>query len=445
MKAEHLAAPLSPTVLDAIRDTPLAPFLDRSTEQVLAQIGVPALPQLPALAPLPGMPTLPALDPAALIKPVTDLFSGFGDGNLHANGSLDPRAVLQNVTQSISTALQLASAGMQLLQTMQSAGSRSAGQAAVQTATTATTISGQAAHMNAITAAAAGTVATGYIQMAAVATKFAITTAALIPTLGTLPGQAALLASAIEAGTEAMVITVHTKAQLGGQSVQMTQAGTPVPVRKPISPTLGGLGKVPKSLSSVPGLGTSAPSGAVSGKAASATAADSGEQIVRQVVQLVQPLLAAASQAGRAVPAPVPAKPAVEARPTVTDRVGDKSAYRVPAGQLIGAAPVAAAAVPLSGWHAEGVAVTGPGTAGGQATVAATPSTRFAGEVLPPLVPGMGALATAAARSRAVDGAADAMVDARHVDELVGGPPAQTTAPIIGAAPPSSTDNPYSL
>ncbi|PXX61704.1 hypothetical protein DFR70_108262 [Nocardia tenerifensis] len=454
MTAHHLAAPLSPTVLDAIRNTPVAPFLDRPAEQLLAQIGLPPLPQLPALPPLPGLPPLPALDPMALMKPVTDLFSGFGDGNLRANGSLDPHSVLQKVTQSIGTAVQLATAGIQLLQSMQSAGSRAATSAAVETVGTATSLSGQATHMNAVTAAAAGTVATGYLQMAALAARFAATTAALSLTLATPAGQAALLGTAIEAAAEAIAITAHTKVQLIGHAGQMTQAGTPVPVRKPVMPKLGGVGKAQQALvkglklgdmTRIPGV---PPAHAVSGMSArSASAAatgDSGSQVVQQVMQMVQPLIAATRQVGQEVVAHPPAKPPTEAVVPEAVPVETKPLAIAPFGPMYtAAAPVTSAAVPLGGWQTEAVVTATPGVSTGPATVAA--STRFAGEVLPPLVPGMGALATAAERSRAVDGTADAMVDARHVDELVGGVPPETAAPVIGAAPAATPDNPYSL
>ncbi|MFF3228103.1 hypothetical protein ACFYV7_35280 [Nocardia suismassiliense] len=448
MTAAHLAAPLSPTVLDALRTTPVAPFLDRPTEQVLAHIGLPPLPQLPALPPLPGLPPLSTIDPLNLIKPVTDLFSGFGDGNLGANGPLDPKAVLQQVTQSISIATQLATTGIQLLQQMQSAGSRAATSAAVQTVATSTEIAGQATHMKGITAGAAGTVAIGYLQMAAVAARFAATTAALSLTLATPAGQTALLASAIEAGLEAIAITAHTKGQLAGQSAQMAQAGKPVPVRKPTTPKLGSLGKSSQSLMKGVNLGKATPapgsvqtSGGMSAKSAAAGSTTSGDQVVQQLVQLVQPLISAARQAGQQVTAQLPPKPATETTAPVPNRPPTGAALSAPIGPLMSTPPVTSAAAPLGGWQAETVVATSSGPAPG----VTTSTVRFAGEVLPPLVPGMGGLASVGDRSRPVDGDADALVDARHVDELVGGPPPETAAPVIGAAPPSKTDNPYSL
>lgn len=453
MTAENLAAPLPSTVLDALRNTPAAPFLDQPTAQVLAQIGLPTLPQLPALPPLPGLPPLPLIDPTVLIKPVTDLFSGFGNGNLGANGGLDPHSVLQKVTQSVGTAMQLATAGIQLLQSMQSAGSRAATGAAVETLGTSTAIAGQATQMNAITAGAAGTVATGYLQMAALTARFAMTTAALGLALGTPAGQAALLASAIEATIEAMAITVHTKTQLGGQSAQMTQAGTPVQVRKPVSPKLAGLGKAPQSLAKgvnpgkltpvTPGATPTQTAGGLSAKSATPGTADAGQQVIQQLVQLVQPLITAARQAGQEAIAPLPGKPVTETPAPVPNRTGT-GGVSTSFGPGLSTAPVTSAAAPLGGWQTESVIATAPGTSSGPATVT-TSTARFAGEVLPPLVPGMGALAAAGERSRAVDGAVEATVEAGHVDELVGGPPAETAAPVIGAAPSRPADNPYSL
>ncbi|MGS2810852.1 hypothetical protein [Nocardia sp. MW-W600-9] len=449
MTVQPLVAPLAPSVLDAIRDTPVAPLLNRPTEEILAQIGIPQLPQLPGLPPLPGLPALPPIDPMALMKPVTDLFSGFGNGNLSANGGLDPQAVFQSVTESISTALQLATTGLQLLQSMQSAGSQAATSAAMDTATTSTAIAGQATTMNGVTAGAAGTVATGYLQMAAVAARFAMTTAALGPTLVTPPGQAALLATAIEAGAEATTITAQTKAQLAVQSGQMTEAGTPVPVRKPVTPKLSGLSTVSQPLSTSATSGASmvaqtpgvAPTAGVSSKSVSTAAtssAGSGQQILQQVVQLVQPLITAANQVGKQVVAALPTTSAPEAAAPVVNRPAQAPVPATPIAPVTAGAPVSSAAAPLGGWQAETVAVS----PGASAPVAAASSARYAAEVTPPLLPGAGAPITAPSRSRAADGVA--LVDASHIDDLVDSG-AETSAPVIGDTQPGRSGNPYSL
>lgn len=407
-----------------------------SPQAVLAGIGLPTLPQLPALPPLPGLPPLPVLDPAALIKPVTDLFGGFGDGNLNGTGAVSPQAVLQTVVDSVSTATQLLSTGLQLLQSMESAGAKAAAGAATETMATSATISDQAMRVDLTTAAAAGTVATGYAQMAMVATRFAMTSVALGPTLVTPPGQAALLASAIEAGSEAMAITAETKARLVGHTAEMTEAGKPVPVKKP---------KVPKVANSARAVATTASptTGTVSRVASTAvpeplgaqTTSTAGQvdlqQVFSQLQQVVAPLLSLVGQVGTQV---LPQTTSGTEKPAATTT--PKSDLTTAAAQPLstatyGAGPVTPAATPLGAWQVDGV-LTGP-TLGGAGVAPGAAVT--VGEVLPPLLPGSGTGGLAGLDRARSGGSHEEFVDARHVDELVGGPPADASTPVIGVTP----------
>ncbi|MFI9637020.1 hypothetical protein ACIHAX_30425 [Nocardia sp. NPDC051929] len=443
--AQPSAAPLHPTVLDALRNTPAAPFLDQPTQQLLAGIG---LPQFPTLPPLPGLPVLPPLDPAALFKPVTDLISGYGNGNLGA-GEFNPQTLMRNVTDAVRTAMQLASTGIQLLQSMESSGATAATAAAVDTVATSASISEQAARINLTTGGAAGTVAAGYAQMAAVATRFALTTAALGPTLVTQPGQAALLATAIEAGTEATAITAQTKAQLLAQSAEMTEAGKPVPTR---SPKHADLGKVQRSLTqTVSAAGPSAPdvsavgsrsspgsAFATAGVAPSSPNQPTVTQLLSRLQQVVTPLISVAQTVGKEVPAQFPAKPGADPAAPAPTR---SAAAAVPVGSTSGGAAVAPAAAPLGVWQTEGV-ITVTASPIGTPLISASAST-YSHEVLPPFAPGASSIGDD--RARPGGGRQESPVDARYGDELVGGGLPETAAPIIGVETTADPDTPFSL
>ncbi|MFI5779333.1 hypothetical protein [Nocardia sp. NPDC051570] len=446
--AETLAEPLHPTVLSALQDTPVAPLLGQPVQQVLAGMGLPALPQFPPLPPLPGLPPLPPLDPAALVKPITDLFSGFGNGKLSATGALNPQTVLQNVTQAVNTAMQLVSAGIQLLQSMDSPGARAATAAATDTYATSGAIAQQAAGMHLTMGGAAESVATGYVQMAAVAARFALTSAALGPTLATPPGQAALLATALETGTEAVAITAHTKAKLGAHATHMTKVGDRVPTRKPPHPKLVHASSTPKP------TGThiahqaavqSAPMHAESAPASTQSSQSVLQQLFSELQQVIQPLMSAAQQIGREVTAHVP--PPVAPVATLAASVGPTPAGTPSSiggyGGLRGA-PTDPAAAPLGQWQADGVAAASPRSAG-FTTIGATTAATVEAEALPPIVPLAGAAAMGfGGRARPAQGG-EALVDARHGDELVGAADDDTTAPVIGGVPADNPDTPFSL
>lgn len=436
MSAESVAAQLPPPVVAALERTPAAPLLSQSPDQILATLGLPALPQLP---PLPGLPVLPTLDPAALLAPVTTLFSGFGNGNLGASGALDPTMVLQNITQSLGTAMQLATAGIQLLQSMQSAGAESATTSAVQTLGSSTALAGQSTKMTGVTAGAAGSVATGYFEMAAVATRFAITTAALGPTLVTPPGQAALLASALEASTQATVITARTKTQLVARSGEMTEAGQPVPVRKPRLPKGVNLVSAPKTLATTAATPTTPLTATVDGAPARAASATSGgantSQLLSQLVSLVQPLLSTAQTVGTQIVGQVnPVNQQGQGNQNSTT-VRPTSLAPVPGASIVAGHPVTP--VPLGAWQAETIAATAtsttPGTLAGPA--------RMVGEVLPPYLPG----SPITARSHVEPATVTAAPELDHGDELLGAPTDNTATPVIGALPPERDAGPFTL
>ncbi|MDF0530900.1 hypothetical protein P0W64_15355 [Tsukamurella sp. 8F] len=82
-------------------DPSIAELLARPVDQVLKDLGLPPVPVAPAVAPdqrLPSVPrgvsdapVVPGLDVGALVKPMTDLLSTFGSGDLGAGGVDPPR------------------------------------------------------------------------------------------------------------------------------------------------------------------------------------------------------------------------------------------------------------------------------------------------------------------------------------------------------------------
>jgi len=415
--AETLAAPLHPTVLDALQNTPVAPLAGQPVAQVLSAMGLPTMPQPIGLAPPPGLPALPPLDPVALVKPVTDLFGGFGTGILGAGGALNPQSLLQNVIQALSTAMQGAQLGLQLLESMQGSGTQAATASGVAAQGSSAAVSTQAAQIHAVLGAASVTVATGAAEIAAVATQLITTEALLSPLAATPGGQAALLAAALDAAAEAAAITAHTKAQLLVHAATMTQTGSTVQVS-------GG----------------------------TTTTGSSAQSVLQEVMagaeQVAQPLLSTAQQAV-ATAVQRPTTTPVLAPAKFDSLTGEFDSLAPGAGAVLaagfgGTVPGATVSAPLEAWQEGGVTEAAAAEEPAGATVDAA-SAMPEGAVLPPMIAGGGALP--AARAGASTSTPEALVNARHSGELIGEDPRDVAAPVIGAIPtsPTSPDIPFSL
>ncbi|WP_280497453.1 hypothetical protein, partial [Nocardia asiatica] len=241
------ADPLDPTVLELLRGSALAPMLDMPVNDVLHSMGLPHLPQMPAFVQLPELPPLPAIDLGALMRPLTELASAFGTGQLGAPPPapppagdvaapppappVDPTQLLQNVSTVMQTVMQVGSSLVQTLMTVwQGMAAMEAAKKAGEAQTDADKLAAQSTQEKSVLVDAAGSVFTGAGLMSAVVAKFS-TTMAFAPLLAASPGgQGFLVASAIEAMTEALAITAKTKAEMVGHSATMTQAGQKVPI-----------------------------------------------------------------------------------------------------------------------------------------------------------------------------------------------------------------------
>jgi hypothetical protein len=241
-------APLSPTVQSILEQSPAGPLLHKPVDQVLAELGLPPLPQLPPLPSMPGLPPMPSLDPAALLKPITDAIGHFGSGNLGGMGSLDPTQLFSQVMAGLSEAMSLGTTAIGLLSTLEGMGAQAAQQKAAETQSSAAAVSNQAGQISSLVTTAAGVVQAGNAELAAIAAKLAteVTTAAAVP--GGAPFAAA---AAAEAAAESAAVVAHVKSVLGVLTTQMTAAGQPVAVTSPPKPEMAAAQPATSGLSEV--------------------------------------------------------------------------------------------------------------------------------------------------------------------------------------------------
>src|SRR5690606_28770622 len=170
-----MSVPLDPSVLDLLRQSPAGPLLDRPVNDILREMGIPALPEIPGLPPLPELPPLPVLDLSALAKPITDLAAGFGTGVLPsaaqggaappavgqeaAAAPTDPAQMMQAVSGVLQTATTLGSTALQTVMTLwQSMAAMEAAQKGAEAAKDTTAVAQQSAQTSVGVASAAGSV-----------------------------------------------------------------------------------------------------------------------------------------------------------------------------------------------------------------------------------------------------------------------------------------------
>lgn len=430
-------AALDPTVLELMRGSALAPMLDQPVSQALSSMGLPQLPQLPQFVQLPEMPPLPTIDLTALMQPLTQLASAFGTGQLGATSSgtdtsFDPTEMLSNINSVLSTVTSLGSTALQTVMSLwQSAAASEATTKATAAQADGAKLATQSTQEKAVLTGAAGSVATGATQLAAVIARYSATVA-LAPLYALTPvGQGVLVAATVEAMTEALAITAETKVQLLGHSAQMTQAGEKVEI-------------------------TNAPTGV-----------DSSESL-SQLMSMITPLISTATTAASSfgtLAEQVSSLSASTAGTTKTDAgtTGDAiSAEEAAAasaggfggggGGMIGGGigGAAAAATPLSPWQGGrgsglstmgvGGVGTGAGTVGGNSTTATSSSA-------PGYMPmGGGAAGAGMPMARAAEGGGNEavhtqLVTGQHGDEVVGAIDG-VSMPVVGGAETVTTEAP---
>ncbi|MEU4312616.1 hypothetical protein [Nocardia sp. NPDC024068] len=242
------ADPLDPTVLDLLRGSALAPMLDMPVNDILANLGLPGLPEFPAFGQLPGMPPLPTIDLSALMRPLTDLASAFGTGQFAppalpapaaagdpaaapAAPPIDPMQMLSQVGTVMQSVLQVAPQALQtVMQLWQGMGAMEAATKSGQATADAGNLEAQSLQEKQHLGEGAVTVGTGAALMTAVISAFAAKLGLAPLYCATPGGQALLVAFAVEAGSEGLAVTAKTKGELAVESGLMVQAGQKVPV-----------------------------------------------------------------------------------------------------------------------------------------------------------------------------------------------------------------------
>ncbi len=437
---------LDRSIVDLLRQSAMGSIVDRPVADVLREMGLPGLPQLPPAPPLPQLPPLPVLDLHALTKPITDLASSFGTGNLGAGPGQDPTQVLSQVSAVLQTVVQLGSTAMQMAMTLwQGAGALSAASKSAQAAADGAAVTGQGAQMSVGTAAAAGSVFTGNALMTGITSKYLTTLAAAAPFIVTPPGQVFVLAMSAQTLAEALGVVTRTRVELGAHSAKMAHTGHKVK----ITDVPHGVSKLPASKMAVPhsspapvARATPALSGDAPSSLSLATTASNGAgsggsavQYISQALQMVQSLSgvggigaqAAASLTGHT------------AKPIATSAPAGAAPASAPAGGAsggVGGAPAAGApemSSPLQAARTPSIMTEAAATASAETAVA---SSGAGSPGMMPMTPGAGAAGMARAASdssSATDAVGGRLVNAAHGNDVVGDI-AGVSLPVVGAA-----------
>ena len=233
--AEATTAPtVAPTVLDALRVSPVGPILDAPLpEPVLLEPGLPPFDAnsiVELLESIP-VPVLPDLD--AIVRPLTELGSMFGTGILD---SLDPTAILHQGSRLLEAATALGRSALHALpESWEGATADEAGGHGLRAQQSALELADRGDRIGDVTRAATATVERGNVELTGIAQSFVATAVAAAPALATPPGQAALLASAAQHLQAALAVVARTRGELAVHTAVMSTLTAPVPVPAPVA------------------------------------------------------------------------------------------------------------------------------------------------------------------------------------------------------------------
>ncbi|GAB2562567.1 hypothetical protein [Nocardia heshunensis] len=225
-----MTSPSNPTVLDELRGSPIGPYLDTPVADVLSNIGMPQLPQLPSIS-LPDLsgiqlPTLPTIDLTSLISPVTSLLQSFGTGT---SSSFNPASILTSLISALTSAT---SASKSATSTVMNSWTGDAATAAQDKSNTVEAQSGEVAaqgtQQHIILAAAQAIVAEGYGEMTALIAQFIAQVTGAVALLATPAGIPWLIATATTTINAGIGIAAKTSMQLAGSTAQIAEAGTKI-------------------------------------------------------------------------------------------------------------------------------------------------------------------------------------------------------------------------
>ncbi|WP_067711979.1 hypothetical protein [Nocardia yamanashiensis] len=396
-----MTTPSDPRLSEVLRGTALGPMLDRPVNSILRDMGLPTLPEIPAVSVSLELPPLPTLDLSVLTRPLTDLASSFGTGQLNTS---DATTALSNVSSALQTVLSLVSSLASMASSDWSGdGATSAAAKGTEAAANTAELETQNVQQKTVLTGAAGTVAVGNASMAAIITKFVTGLTIAAPFLVTPAGQVFVLSLASETAAEATAVVASTKAQLGVHSANMTAAGQKVAVTKaPSSSSSGSMSQLTQLLSLL---------------STGASTVSSGVQSAQQSLQsiakteAVEPVASEAASAG----------------------TGGSAGGAAVSG-AIGALAGAGASTPLSQLHntrsAATAAPAAPASESGAAPVRGNTA------MTPGMVPPMSAAHGAGPAARGGDAGDDEvhsnLVTGEHGDEVVG-ELGNTGVPVVGA------------
>lgn len=228
----------APTVLDALRASPIGPVLD---------VPLPPAPVVPFPPPEPGpnpiaellqsipLPQLPGID--QLLAPLTDLGGLFGTGVL---GALDPAAILRQSSRFLDTAASIGRSAVDLLpDSWEGAPADAAIDHGRRAHASAVELSERGDRIGELTRAATATVERGNVELSGIAQSFVAVASAAAPVALTPPGQALLVSAAAEHLQAALAVVSRSRGELSMHTAAMTTLTAPIPVPAPIPP--GGL------------------------------------------------------------------------------------------------------------------------------------------------------------------------------------------------------------
>ncbi|WP_169330684.1 hypothetical protein [Gordonia rhizosphera] len=235
-----MPAPIDQSVIDMLQHSALGPILDTPVSDVLAGMGLPPMPQFPAVLPpaMPGLPPFPTINIEHLFKPLTDLAQSFGSGDLGASG-FDPTMLFTGLSSIMQSMIGLSTGALKAADQVWQ------GQAATAAATKSATAAAQggmvaqkSTSIAANTQTGAVVVGNGNAAMQAVIAKFQLQAGVAIAAIGTPAGLPLLLTAAGEALAEAIAIVTGTKTALAPETAQQTANGAQIPITgAPTSPS----------------------------------------------------------------------------------------------------------------------------------------------------------------------------------------------------------------
>lgn len=279
-------------------ESDLGDYLNQPVQNILAQLGVPPLPQPapPSDAPPPAAPPPGAAGNqmtgmltsllTQMIQPVTDALGMLGPGVF---SNLDPSQMLSGISNTLGSAAQLVQPAMANVAGAWQGEAATAAMAQTGAALTdGAQVSSQATALSNSLSTAAASVQQAQSQLIAILNQFSATIAAIGPNIIFPWGIAQAIAAANQAVTMSTAVMTELQGSLGTESANTTAIGAPVSLTSAriTGPGLASAGTPSSAATAVSGLGTNLL--ATPGAAASAPAAAAGSAPASAFAPLVQ-------------------------------------------------------------------------------------------------------------------------------------------------------------